>query len=206
MTVFPTPAPPNRPIFPPFTNGAIRSMTLIPSRILPSWAPGHELRVSRWIGQRSASGGMGSPSSNGSRARSGCAQRRLAHGHRDRLAGIHDDHAAAAPPSVEVIATARTWLRPMCCCTSAVNRIAGRRPRWIDQHRLWISGRCSGSKSTSSTGPMTCTTLPMFCAGFLRRVAMRYPFQSFRPATISASSCVICACARPIVGALQQPR
>jgi hypothetical protein len=22
-------------------------------------------------------------------------------------------------PSVELIATARTWLRPMCCCTSA---------------------------------------------------------------------------------------
>src|SRR6266850_2597029 len=29
-TVFPTPAPPNNPILPPFTNGAIRSMTLIP--------------------------------------------------------------------------------------------------------------------------------------------------------------------------------
>src|ERR671914_426532 len=29
-TVLPTPAPPNRPILPPFTNGAMRSMTLMP--------------------------------------------------------------------------------------------------------------------------------------------------------------------------------
>ena len=29
-TVLPTPAPPNNPIFPPFKNGAKRSMTLIP--------------------------------------------------------------------------------------------------------------------------------------------------------------------------------
>ena len=30
MTVLPTPAPPNSPIFPPLANGAMRSMTLIP--------------------------------------------------------------------------------------------------------------------------------------------------------------------------------
>src|SRR2546428_1308914 len=30
ITVFPTPAPPNKPIFPPLTKGAIRSITLIP--------------------------------------------------------------------------------------------------------------------------------------------------------------------------------
>ena len=29
-TVFPTPAPPNKPIFPPLINGAIKSTTLIP--------------------------------------------------------------------------------------------------------------------------------------------------------------------------------
>jgi hypothetical protein len=30
ITVFPTPAPPKIPTFPPFVNGAIRSITLIP--------------------------------------------------------------------------------------------------------------------------------------------------------------------------------
>jgi len=29
-TVFPTPAPPNKPIFPPFAYGASRSITLMP--------------------------------------------------------------------------------------------------------------------------------------------------------------------------------
>src|SRR2546423_33027 len=67
MTVFPTPAPPNRPILPPFTNGAIKSMTLIPvsnTSVLGSRST--NFGVSRWIGQRSASAGMGSPSSTGS--------------------------------------------------------------------------------------------------------------------------------------------
>src|SRR6266550_4762524 len=67
MTVFPTPAPPNRPILPPFTNGAIRSMTLIPvsnTSVLGSRST--NFGASRWIGQRSASGGIGSPSSTGS--------------------------------------------------------------------------------------------------------------------------------------------
>ncbi|CSI54164.1 Uncharacterised protein [Vibrio cholerae] len=30
LTVLPTPAPPNRPILPPFANGQIRSITLTP--------------------------------------------------------------------------------------------------------------------------------------------------------------------------------
>src|SRR3977135_296451 len=96
MTVFPTPAPPNRPIFPPFTKGAIRSMTLIPvsnTSVLGSRST--NFGVSRWIGQRSASGGMGSPSSTGSpRTLQTRPHTRLAHGHRDRLARIRDGHAA----------------------------------------------------------------------------------------------------------------
>ena len=30
LTVLPTPAPPNKPTLPPFANGQIKSMTLIP--------------------------------------------------------------------------------------------------------------------------------------------------------------------------------
>src|SRR3989442_10032484 len=60
ITVFPTPAPPNSPILPPFTNGAIRSMTLIPvSKIWVLGSRSTNFGVSRWIGQRSAVGGDG---------------------------------------------------------------------------------------------------------------------------------------------------
>src|SRR5205807_1588672 len=67
MTVLPTPAPPNSPILPPFTNGATRSITLIPvsnTSVLGSRST--NLGASRWIGQRSAADGIGSPSSTGS--------------------------------------------------------------------------------------------------------------------------------------------
>src|SRR6266700_3126499 len=59
MTVLPTPAPPNRPILPPFTNGAIRSITLIPvsnTSVLGSRST--NFGVSRWMGHRSAVAGM----------------------------------------------------------------------------------------------------------------------------------------------------
>src|ERR1051326_8340401 len=87
MTVLPTPAPPNSPILPPFTNGAIRSITLIPvsnTSVLGSRST--NFGVSRWMGHRSAVGGMGSPSS----ARPPPAPA----GHRDRRPGIDDLHAA----------------------------------------------------------------------------------------------------------------
>src|SRR5438552_891892 len=66
-TVLPTPAPPKRPILPPFTNGAIRSMTLMPvSKISVLGSRSVNLGVSRWIGQRSVSAGSGGPPSTGS--------------------------------------------------------------------------------------------------------------------------------------------
>jgi hypothetical protein len=49
------------------------------------------------------------------------AQGRVAHRHRDRPARS----SACMPrftPSVELMATARTWFWPMCCCTSATRR------------------------------------------------------------------------------------
>src|SRR5947209_7735564 len=67
MTVLPTPAPPNRPILPPLTNGAIRSTTLMPvsnTSVLGSRST--NFGASRWMGQRSTSAGIGGPSSTGS--------------------------------------------------------------------------------------------------------------------------------------------
>src|SRR5690349_15483111 len=49
----------------------------------------------------------------------------------------------------------------MCCCTSAVRWMGGAPfPAWWIRSALYSSGRCCGSNSTSSTGPMTCTTWP----------------------------------------------
>ena len=65
-TVLPTPAPPKRPILPPFTNGAIRSMTLMPvSKMVVFGSRSTNFGVSRWIAQRSF-GGDGGPPSTGS--------------------------------------------------------------------------------------------------------------------------------------------
>ena len=95
-TVLPTPAPPNRPILPPFTNGAIRSMTLMPvSKISVLGSRSVNLGVSRWIGHRE-------------RARrewraavhrlaehvEDPAERDVAHRHRDGRAGVGHLHAA----------------------------------------------------------------------------------------------------------------
>ena len=52
MTVFPTPAPPNIPIFPPRTYGSRRSMTLIPvSNISTRGSRSSNAGGSLWIGQ-----------------------------------------------------------------------------------------------------------------------------------------------------------
>ena len=37
---------------------------------------------------------------------------------------INNEEGARTTPSVEDMATARTWPRPMCCCTSAVRSIS----------------------------------------------------------------------------------
>src|SRR5918994_527350 len=74
-TVLPTPAPPKRPIFPPFTNGAIRSMTLMPvSKISVLGSSSVNFGVARHI--------KNSP------------QRGLADGGGEGTAGVPDLHAA----------------------------------------------------------------------------------------------------------------
>ena len=62
-------------------------------------------------------------------------------------------------PSVELMETARTWERPMCCCTSATRSISRPDSDWaVSLSALWISGSFRGSNCTSRTGPMTWTT------------------------------------------------
>src|SRR5215211_808887 len=66
-TVLPRPAPPNSPTLPPRTNGATRSITLMPvSKISIVGCSASKDGGSRWMGQRSPSSAIGSPSSIGS--------------------------------------------------------------------------------------------------------------------------------------------
>src|SRR5262249_28336908 len=69
----------------------------------------------------------------------------------------------------------------MCCSTSATSCPPPLSTLTVTA--LYSSGSCSGSNSTSRTGPITCTTLPMFCLGsFLVFVAMwSLSLESFRP-------------------------
>ena len=95
-TVLPTPAPPKRPILPPFTNGAIRSMTLMPvSKTVVLGSRSTNFGVSRWIGQRSTPAGIGAPPSTGSpstlRIR---PSGHVADRHRDGRPGVDDLHPA----------------------------------------------------------------------------------------------------------------
>ncbi len=54
MTVLPTPAPPKMPILPPFLNGQIRSMTLMPvSKTSTSVVCSSKAGAARWIGRTS---------------------------------------------------------------------------------------------------------------------------------------------------------
>ncbi len=120
-TVLPTPAPPKRPILPPFTNGAMRSMTLMPvSKICVLGSRSTKSGRLRWMGQRTASAGMSAPLSTGSP--STFRMRPSAGAPTGTVIGppVSTTGIPRTTASVEDIATARTWLRPMCCCTSAV--------------------------------------------------------------------------------------
>ena len=120
-TVLPRPAPPKRPTLPPRTNGATRSITLMPvSKISIVGCSSSKAGGSRWIGQRSASSASGSPSSIGSpstfqRRPSVCLPTGTVIG-----APVSITSMPRGMPSVASIATARTRSSPRCCCTSAI--------------------------------------------------------------------------------------
>ena len=99
--------------------------------------------------------------------------------------------SAAMPrtsPSVLLIATARTWFWPMCCCTSATTRS----PAFVSSITMAFksSGSCSGSNSTSSTGPMIWVILPV-----VRRASWRCPRFSVRSCGYSRHGCLGSGCA-----------
>ena len=123
-TVLPTPAPPKRPILPPRTYGAIRSITLMPvSKISTFGVRSANAGGSRWIDQRSASFGAGSFSSTGSPRTFQTRPSVTSPTGTEIGPPVSNTSVPRAMPSVASIATARTRSSPRCCCTSAIRSV-----------------------------------------------------------------------------------
>ena len=187
LTVLPTPAPPNRPILPPFANGMSRSMTLMPVTS-SSWPPACSSYdgAGRWIGQCSFD--LTGPRFVLRRAEHvhDAAERAVADRHGDRRAGglrprrprlqafggAHGDRAHDAVAEL-LLHFEREVRRPRAS--------APRRP----------SGSCSRGNSTSMTAPMIWTILPVAICVTSARTSSRQTAAA--PPTISAISLVIAA-------------
>ena len=143
-TVLPTPAPPKRPILPPLTYGAIRSIDLDArledldrrrevaerGRIAVD-RPALDVLAGRLACRRRA---------RRSRSRSGRASRRRP---APRSAPpVSTTSTPRARPSVVSIATARTRSSPRCCCTSAISvRVVAVAARDLDRERVVDRGQ-----------------------------------------------------------------
>jgi hypothetical protein len=94
-------------------------------------------------------------------------------------------------PSVVSMAIVRTVFSPTCCATSEQDSGSVVDGRIVRRRAVYISGSSFSSNLTSTTGPITCTTLP-FCA-FSVTVAIDSPsyFIASTPVTISISSLVM---------------
>ena len=80
------------------------------------------LGVSRWIGQRSVSAGSAGPPSTGSPSTLRIRPRAALPTGAVIAEPVSTADMPRVTPSVLLMATARTWFCPMCCCTSAVRR------------------------------------------------------------------------------------
>ncbi len=120
FTVLPTPAPPNRPIFPPFAKGQIRSITLMPvSSSSTEGLNSSNLGAARWIERRSSllmgpASSMGRPSTSMMRP-----SVPLPTG-TEIGAPVPRTFMPRLRPSEEPSAMQRTMPSPSCCSTSKV--------------------------------------------------------------------------------------
>src|SRR5689334_18548776 len=156
-TVLPTPAPPNRPILPPWTYGVSRSMTLIPVSNIwvfdSSWSKSGALR---WMPHRSLTSNF-SPSSRFSGSPSMLNTWPRVTSPTGTLIGppVSVTEAPRTRPSVGCSEIARTIPSPMCWATSSDSTCL--LPLSSNSHSslLYMSGIESTGNSMSTTGPMT---------------------------------------------------
>ena len=158
-TVFPTPAPPNNPIFPPLLYGSIKSITLIPvNKTSADTDKSSNLGASLWIGSLSLVFGSSIPSiaspttlnslpfiSSPIGIEIACPK---------SLTGI-----PLFKPSVPDIDIVLTVSSPRCCWTSKTKVEPS---SFSISNAFNIFGRLFSSNDTSTTGPITAVILPEF--------------------------------------------
>ena len=133
-TVFPTPAPPNRPILPPFAYGANRSMTLMPvSSISTTGLWSAKLGGSLWMTHFSSPSRLSPPS-------------KVSPSTLNRRPSVFSPTGTAIPfpvattsislhsPSLAASIMQRTTSPPICCATSMTQRF----PLFITVSASWI--------------------------------------------------------------------
>src|SRR6202035_123348 len=158
MTVLPTPAPPKSPIFEPFEKVQMRSMTLMPvSRISVSTDCSEMVGAVRCMDIRflplnGPLPSMVSPMTLNIRPSVSSPTGTWIGAPVARTA------SPRRTPSVVSIAMVRTVLLPRLCCTSRTRRVP---PSRSISSASRISGNRSPLNSTSTTGPITCTTAPV---------------------------------------------
>src|SRR5689334_18980359 len=154
LTVLPTPAPPNRPILPPFANGQIRSITLIPVSSSSVDGDSSSNAGAFWWIERIVSLAIGPASSIG---RPSTSMMRPSVGlPTGTLIGfaVFFTTTPRRRPSDEPRQMVRTTPSPSCCWTSSVSSEPSR------MSASYTFGMCVRGNSTSITAPMHCTILP----------------------------------------------
>ena len=161
ITVFPTPAPPKRPILPPLAYGVSKSTTLMPgTRISDSVDWSTNSGADAWIGRRRSV-------SIGPRSSIGSPMTFIIRPKVSRPTGteigcpVSLTSAPLTKPSVESIAIVRTVASPRCWATSSINRS----PWFSHSSALRIGGRWSPNW-TSTTAPITWVICPTDLAMF----------------------------------------
>src|SRR6201987_2000114 len=158
-TVLPTPAPPNRPILPPFAYGARRSTTLMPVTRISASVDCSVYSGAGWWMPRSSVDLIGPASSTGSPmtfmmrpsvpSPTGTAIGRP----------VSVTSWPRARPSGTSLAIVRTVDSPRCWATSSTRRL----PPFLVSSELRMAGRWP-SNCTSTTAPMTWGTRPTWLA------------------------------------------
>jgi len=157
-TVFPTPAPPKSPTFPPLINGTKRSITLIPvsnTSVTEDWSL--NFGGSRWIDHLSSPFASPSPSI-GSPTTSNILPRTFSPTATEIGAPVSVTSSPRFSPSVLFIAIHRTCLSPKCCATSSVMLVFSF--SGFATVRAFLIDGSPSLNSTSTTVPITCEILP----------------------------------------------
>ncbi len=154
-TVLPTPAPPNRPILPPFAYGQSRSTTLMPvGRISGTGFWSTNSGAAWWMARR-LSNFTGPCSSIGSPMTFMMRPSVPSPTGTEMASPVSVTSWPRVRPSDESIAIVRTMFSPRCWATSRIRRL----PLLSVSSAFMIAGRCP-SNSTSTTAPITWLTRP----------------------------------------------